>query len=892
MIHRDIKPGNIWLEPTDQFAEPATTAPFRVKILDFGLARPVSEVDHLTAHGALVGTPSYMAPEQAAGETLDGRCDLFSLGVLLYKLCSGNLPFQGRDVIAVLSALASKAPESLSAVRPDIPPKLHQLIDRLLAKDPNDRPASAQRVATEIHAILHEIGSGSQSTVPVAPTANPRCAIETQASGFDPNAATVAASRPTISAQAPRKRQRLWIMTAFFGLLLAIGSVVIVVKGRDGKRTQVEIPESSKATEKPDGTAIGELTTVPDPKVANGVRNPDRKAAAALNPYVNLTLTLASGKEEVVKKGEALPAEEFTLKGLGFVDFLPEKFTEEIFLPAVAELRCLEVIAIWAHNLYPVSEEQIVQLAGLPLAKTLKELSAPFELTPGVLDGLKRFPKLDFLVCPATNVDDATLLRLSELKNLTRLGLGSLGRSGAISEQGREAIARLPVSALLLTDSPIVNRAFLQLLPKMSKLNHVNFYLARLDTDDIPLIASAPKLEIADLVDTGISDAGLAHLAKADKLWQVNVEKNPGVTDAGLDSLAKLPKLKHVLLRGTKVTAAGIDRLKKSLPRCRIEWDGGEIQPVVSPDRKAASALNPYLDLALTLASGKEAIVKKGEALPAEEFTLKCIWAHAKDAVPEKFTEEILLPAVAELRYLVIMDMIPLTDEQIVQLAGMPLANTLQILSAQFELTPRILEGLKRFPKLAYLHCGATNVDDATLLQLCELKNLLHLGLERLGRSGKISAQGREAVARIPVTGLILTDSPIVDRAFLQLLPKMSKLEQVNFSGCPLETDDIPFLAAAPKLQAAALSATGISDAGLAHLAKAAKLWLVHVDANPGVTDAGLDSLAKMPELKKVSLRGTKATIAGIDRLKKALPQCRIEWDGGVIEPGVSPDAK
>ena len=86
LVHRDIKPGNIWLEAPQG----------RVKILDFGLARAASEESGPTQQGAIIGTPAYMAPEQGRGDSVDGRCDLFSLGVVLYRLCTGQQPFQGK----------------------------------------------------------------------------------------------------------------------------------------------------------------------------------------------------------------------------------------------------------------------------------------------------------------------------------------------------------------------------------------------------------------------------------------------------------------------------------------------------------------------------------------------------------------------------------------------------------------------------------------------------------------------------------------------------------------------------------------------------------------------------------------------------------------------------
>ncbi len=143
LVHRDIKPANVWLD---------ATAGGRVKILDFGLAR--SDADqNLTHSGSVLGTPSYMAPEQARGQAVDGRADLFSLGVVLYRMATGRLPFRGDSILAVLSALANDTPPSVRDLNPQVPPPLADLIHRLLAKKPADRPASAERVIAELNAV-------------------------------------------------------------------------------------------------------------------------------------------------------------------------------------------------------------------------------------------------------------------------------------------------------------------------------------------------------------------------------------------------------------------------------------------------------------------------------------------------------------------------------------------------------------------------------------------------------------------------------------------------------------------------------------------------------------------------------------------------------------------
>src|SRR5262249_22174166 len=132
LIHRDIKPENIWLEKPNG----------RVKLLDFGLARPIVPDVKITDKGDVVGTPAYMSPEQARELPLDGRTDLFSLGVVLYRLCSGRLPFEADNALVLMAAITLERPKPLRRRKPDIPPALADLVMQLLAKNPLKRPAS------------------------------------------------------------------------------------------------------------------------------------------------------------------------------------------------------------------------------------------------------------------------------------------------------------------------------------------------------------------------------------------------------------------------------------------------------------------------------------------------------------------------------------------------------------------------------------------------------------------------------------------------------------------------------------------------------------------------------------------------------------------------------
>jgi serine/threonine protein kinase len=143
LVHRDIKPANVWLEERRS----------RVRIVDFGLARGSEPDAQFTQAGAVIGTPAYMAPEQATGAVVDARCDLFSLGAVLYRAATGKAPFGDRDTMSILHALATRAPVPPHKIVPSLPRMFSGLVMRLLAKDPNDRPQSAREVVEAIEAL-------------------------------------------------------------------------------------------------------------------------------------------------------------------------------------------------------------------------------------------------------------------------------------------------------------------------------------------------------------------------------------------------------------------------------------------------------------------------------------------------------------------------------------------------------------------------------------------------------------------------------------------------------------------------------------------------------------------------------------------------------------------
>ena len=158
LIHRDIKPANILLENGVE----------RVKITDFGLARAIDDIT-VTRTGEVSGTPQYMSPEQACGERVDQRSDLFSLGCLMYAMCTGHSPFRGDSIAHVIKRLTQDVPRPIAEQNPEIPAWLVQIIECLLQKNPDHRFQTAEGLVAilELHLarIQHPTDSGSHTLI-------------------------------------------------------------------------------------------------------------------------------------------------------------------------------------------------------------------------------------------------------------------------------------------------------------------------------------------------------------------------------------------------------------------------------------------------------------------------------------------------------------------------------------------------------------------------------------------------------------------------------------------------------------------------------------------------------------------------------------------------------
>ncbi len=247
IVHRDLKPDNVML--VDRYGKSDV-----VKVLDFGIARFVDGaegdgVGKLTAEGAVVGTPAYMSPEQATGAPIGPASDLYSLGVMLFEMTTGEVPFSAPTTVSLMVKHVQEAPPRPSELVA-MPPRLEELILACLAKAPEARPASAKALADALDALGRELDAGAVPGVArVARADSERFGLQkaralaadtARTSGGSPVSEAATAKRVEHDDVPPKKSRAPWWIAGVVAVALAVVAVVMLVARTDEGRMTVE----------------------------------------------------------------------------------------------------------------------------------------------------------------------------------------------------------------------------------------------------------------------------------------------------------------------------------------------------------------------------------------------------------------------------------------------------------------------------------------------------------------------------------------------------------------------------------------------------------------------------------------------------------------------------
>jgi serine/threonine protein kinase len=564
LVHRDIKPGNIWLEG-DTASKDLTQQIRRCKILDFGLARSIEKGDtHLTATGAILGTPAYMAPEQAMAQAVDHRTDLFSLGVTLFRMATGKMPFEGDTAMAVIIAITTTMPPPVRTLSPNLPPAFANLIDQLMFKDPAARPQSAGEVVAAVRQIVKDIQNRTSALTavppprraPAAPPVETPATLSSERTEADirvrPPAAAKAKAvskaelslepdpepapapkRPSAKAQArkraKREQRRRRALIGWGVALFALAAVALAV---------IRFATA-------DGTLVVELD---DPDVEARFKNgklvlvgPDGKDryTVTATEHDKKVHTGAYTVRVEGADGLAVDTPEFTLKRNGKVTV---RVTRDPKAPKKAEppkpAPAANPDPDRAAAEYALSVGGIVRIGGKP-----DEIKAAKDL-----------PKDRF-----------------ELTDVNLFGNQAVTDEGMKAFAGCAHLTGLNVSSTNVSDAGLAHC-------KASKGLQFFSAPAKMTDAGLALFDDCKDLRTLWMGGSRVTNAGLAVLRTKSRLADFRFSDSP-LDDTGLAQLKECKELTLLYCPGTKVTAQGVADFAQAVPKCKIDWAGGTVEP-------------------------------------------------------------------------------------------------------------------------------------------------------------------------------------------------------------------------------------------------------------------------------------------------------------------------
>jgi Leucine-rich repeat (LRR) protein len=888
LIHRDIKPSNVLLEGGQH----------KVKITDFGLARAADDAS-LSQSGFIAGTPMYMAPEQVQGETLDQRADLFSLGSVLYQMVAGRPPFRANSTVAVLKRVAEDRPRAIREIIPETPQWLCDIIAKLHAKDPKERYQSAREVADVLADCEAQLKAHSKlkdySRIPrrtdcqSVPRPRFRIGRWTVAAavlllllgglGFTEATGVTNVRSTVIRLFSPEGTLEVQVDDP--GVSVQIDGSDLVITGAGAKAIRLK-PGSYTVEARKDGKIVSrELVTVtkngkqivrvhqePVTVPKTDARQWEKSVAALppaeqveavarrqkeLNPGFNgsLTPTIENGVVTgLVFQGDDHVADISpvrALAGLTRLDCMglnPDVTNSKSEVYDLAPLRGMKLTRL---NLNFTQVADLSGLRGMPLKELHISVTRVADLSP-----LRGMPLKDL------EMNDTPVADLTPLKGMQLESLGL--RNTQVTDLS--PLHGMPLESLACSSTGVADLKPLEGMP----LKGLEIYRTRVA--DLAPLRGMPLLTLKTEF-TAVTDLSPLKGMPLTGLFL----HSTSVSDARLADLAGLDKLTSLDLRTTKVTAKGVEGLAKALPKCKIDWNGGVIEPTASvdPDRRAAEYV---LSIGGRVCINGDTEVRAMAELPQEPFRLTIVNLNGNKRVTdaglaafESCTNltslfmhdcaQVTDPGFAHFKSckgLAGIDLwgVSLTDAGLAHLKGNKKLTSLCLVGTQ--VTDDGLAYLKECTSLTVFDLRGSPVTDAGLAHLKDCKNLTYLHLD----GTKITDAGLAYLKDKNLTWLYLDGTKITD-AGLAHLKDCKSLTQLWVRGVRVGDVGLANLKDCKDLTTLALAGTAITDAGLAHLKGSKKLAILNL-AGTQVTDAGLAHLAGLNALTGLWIHDTGIT--------------------------------
>jgi serine/threonine protein kinase/formylglycine-generating enzyme required for sulfatase activity len=854
LIHRDIKPGNILLEVGSD----------HIKITDFGLARSADDAS-MTQSGVIAGTPLYMSPEQAQGRDIDQRSDLFSLGSVLYVMCSGRPPFRAATSIAVLRRVVEEQPRPIQGIIPEVPQWLAAIITRLHAKNPEERFTSAKetgellaRCQSELQQHGHVESMGDLVPMMPRPTDSARQPIQDE----DPRSQALADPAPEIRPA----RHRRWIAAAAIILLLLTGLGMTEATGVTNVRGTVVRLFS------PEGTLVVEVD----------------------DPGVSVTID----------------GEEMVITGTGAKEIRLKPGQYKLLASRDGQVVRQELVTVTTHarQVVRVSMETAPKIVTGDAPQTAHDsppvytnaLGMEFALVPtgkawlgggGGTVGDKEVEFQDDFYLGVYEVTQEEWEKVMAVNNSYFSHHRDFNNGGAVKDMPAAELKRFPVDTVNWEDA----QAFLLNLNLREKESG---WVYRLPTEDEweyacrggPMIDNAESAFDFYLERPSTQllpdQANCSHAQALNRTCKVGgyrpnrlglFDMHGNVMEWCHDALPPDPENPNAgprrVLRGgcwsliadfaragrTGGTDGSFRHNERGLRVARVR--------AADPDRRAAKWVLSVGGTIAVETNGDVRWITAVAELPPERFRVREVKLGYNRQVTEASLEP--LDELTGLKQLY-LERAAVSGVGLAGLGGLQSVEKLELGGAG--VTDEGLQAIAGLQNLRILNLRDVRATDAGIKALARMQGLKALVLSRVPVT---DAGVNELVVLRGLTALRLDGTAITDQC-LGDVGALAELSELRLDSTRVTSAGLKELAGLEKLRTLGLRDTAVTDEGLESLLGCRSLTFLDLD-DDRVSDAGLLKLSKIATLSRLLVRNTDVTESGLKQFAAALPNCKVE---------------